>query len=49
MLGILYTSSFRFDADPYSGFKKNLTTLRCEMKALFHVRNKNGARRVAAT
>ena len=49
MLGRYYLGGLRFDADPYSGFAKNLTTLRLEMKALFHVRNAKGARRVAAT
>ena len=49
MLGVLYLSSLRFDADPYTGFRKNLTTLRIEVKGLFHVRNVRGARRIAAT
>lgn len=49
MLGRLYLGSMRIDADPFTGFKKNLTTLRCEVKALYHVRNAKGARRIAAT
>ena len=49
MLGMLYLGSARFDADPFTGFKKNLTTLRVEVKGLFHVRNADGARRIAAT
>ena len=49
MLGVLYLGPLRFDADPYTGFRKNLTTLRIETKALYHVRNVQGARRIAAT
>jgi len=49
MLGVLYIGLMRFDADPYTNCKKNLTTLRIETNALFHVRNANGARRIAAT
>lgn len=49
MLGVLYLGQMAFDADPYSEFKKNLTTLRVETNALFHVRDANGARRIAAT
>ena len=48
-LGRLYLGSMRIDADPFTGFTKNLTTLRCEVKALFHVRDAKGARRIAAT
>jgi len=48
MLGVLYMGDIRFDADPYTGFKKNLTTLRVEVNALFHVRNIQGAYRIAA-
>ena len=44
----LYLGSMRIDADPFTGFTKNLTTLRCEVKTLFHVRNAKGARRIAA-
>lgn len=43
MLGALYIGSMRIDADPYSGFKRNLTTLRFEIKGLMHVRNPKGA------
>jgi hypothetical protein len=49
MLGVLYLGAMSFDADPYTGFKKNLTTLRVEAAALYHVRNAFGARRVAAS
>ncbi|MCU1359960.1 MAG: hypothetical protein JWN99_1249 [Ilumatobacteraceae bacterium] len=49
MLGVLYVGQVRFDADPYSGFKSNTTTLRVETNALMHVRNVQGARRIAAS
>jgi hypothetical protein len=49
MLGMLYLGSARFEADPFSAFRKNLTTLRVEVKGLYHVRNSEGARRIAAT
>ncbi|MFT3854789.1 MAG: hypothetical protein QM733_18935 [Ilumatobacteraceae bacterium] len=49
MLGVLYIGGVAFDADPYTGFKKNLTNLRVEVDALYHVRNANGARRIAAS
>jgi hypothetical protein len=49
MLGRLYIGSMRFDADPYTGFAANTTALRVEVNALFHVRNVQGAFRVAAT
>ena len=49
MLGQLYLGNVRFEADPFSEFKKNLTTLRIEVKALYHVRQPEGARRIAAT
>ena len=48
-LGRLYLGTMRIDADPFTGFKKNLTTLRCEVRALYHVRDAKGARRIAAT
>jgi hypothetical protein len=48
MLGQLYLGNLRFEADPFTGLKKNLTTLRIECKALYHVRQAEGARRVAA-
>ncbi|MGH2791716.1 MAG: hypothetical protein ACRDJ0_12155 [Actinomycetota bacterium] len=49
MLGQLYLGNLRFDADPFTGFRKNLTTLRIETHALYHVRQPEGARRVNAT
>ena len=49
MLGRFYMGTLRFEVDPYTGFSKNLSTLRLEIKSLFHVRNAKGARRVAAT
>jgi hypothetical protein len=49
MLGVLYLGDLSVQADPYSGFKANLVTLRVEVNALFHVRNIQGARRIAAT
>jgi len=49
MLGVLYMGSMRFDADPYTGFSTNTTNLRVEVNALFHVRNSQGAYRIAAT
>jgi hypothetical protein len=48
MLGTLYLGAMRFDADPFSGFTRNVTTLRVETNALFHVRDSRGARRIAA-
>jgi hypothetical protein len=49
MLGQLYLGNLRFEADPFTGFRKNLTTLRIETKSLYHVRQAEGARRIAAT
>jgi hypothetical protein len=49
MLGRLYIGSMRFDADPFTGFASNTTSLRVEVNALFHVRNSQGAYRIAAT
>jgi hypothetical protein len=49
MLGQLYLGNLRFEADPFTGFKKNLTTLRIETYALYHVRQPEGARRVNTT
>jgi hypothetical protein len=43
LLGVLYTGSLSFDADPYTGFKKNLTNFRLEGPALYHIRNDAGA------
>lgn len=48
MLGVLYLGTLQVDADPYTGFKKNLTTLRVEIKGLFHVRNSAGAYELVA-
>lgn len=42
-LGVLYVGQIEYAADPYTGFKKNLTTLRIEVNTLFHVRDANGA------
>jgi hypothetical protein len=47
MLGRFYLGTLRFEVDPYTRFSKNLSTLRLEVKSLFHVRNAKGARRVA--
>jgi hypothetical protein len=49
MLGMLYLGIARFEADTFTGFKKNLTTLRVEVTGLYHVRNSDGAPRIAAT
>ena len=49
VLGRLYLGSMRIDADPFSNFTENLTTLRCELKALMHIRSAKGARRIAAS
>jgi len=49
MLGVLYIGRMRFDADSFTGFSKNLTSVRIETNALFHVRNAFGAYRIAAT
>jgi hypothetical protein len=43
MLGRLFVGTVRVDADPYSGFTTNTTTLRCEVRSLMHVRNIDGA------
>lgn len=37
-LGMLYPGALDVQADPFTEFDKNLTTLRFEMNALFHVR-----------
>jgi hypothetical protein len=47
MLGQLFLGSAKLEADPFTGFRSNLTTLRVEVKGLFHVRNAKGARRLA--
>lgn len=41
-LGLFYVGPSRF-LDPYTGLKKNLTSLRLEQLCLFHVRNIAGA------
>jgi hypothetical protein len=46
---MLYLGIGRFEADPFGEFMENLTTLRVEVKGLYHVRNSDGARRIAAT
>ncbi len=48
MLGVLYLGRMDFAVDPFTGFRKNLSTLRAETKALLHVRNIQGARRIAS-
>lgn len=48
ILGVLYLGPMKFEADPFTGFKANLTTVRVETKALMHIRNAKGARRIAA-
>jgi hypothetical protein len=42
VLGVLYEGTSRFLADPYTKMSKNLTSLRLEQDALFHVRNGAG-------
>lgn len=49
LLGRLYLGDLRFDADPFTGFASNTTSLRVEVNAIFHVRNVQGAYRIAAT
>jgi len=49
MLGVLYVGDVKVEADPFSGFKANTTRIRVETHGLFHVRQIEGARRVAAT
>ncbi len=47
-IGQLYLGTMRVEADPYTGFKKNLTDLRVETNALMHVRDANAAYRIGA-
>jgi hypothetical protein len=47
--GQLYLGGIRIQADPYSGFASNLTRLRIECKGLYHVRQAEGFRRIAAS
>jgi hypothetical protein len=49
MLGRLYLGDMAFDVDPYGGFASNTTSLRVEVNGIYHVRNVQGAFRVAAT
>jgi len=42
-LGQGYAGQMAFDANPYTGFSRNVTDLRIETSALWHVRNANGA------
>jgi len=49
LLGRLYLGNMRFDADPFTGFASNTTSLRVEVNGIFHVRNVQGAYRIAAT
>jgi hypothetical protein len=42
-VGVLYAGTTRFAVDPFSEFAKNLSTLRLEVSALFHVRNAQAA------
>ncbi len=48
-IGVLYTGSLALAADPYTGFTKNLTTLRVELKAKMHVRNPKAAVSIGAS
>jgi hypothetical protein len=47
-LGPLYLGGLRVDLDPFSGFSRNVTTLRAEVHVLQHVRAPYAARRIAA-
>lgn len=42
-LGVLYMGTLRVAADAYTGFSRNVTNLRFEMNALFHVRSPKAA------
>lgn len=48
VLGVLYVGPSRFLSDPYTGMSTNVTSLRLEQDALFHVRNAAGAYVVTA-
>ena len=48
LLGVLYKATGRLDVDPYSGFSENTSRVRAEVEVLFHVRDANGAYRIAA-
>jgi hypothetical protein len=47
-IGMLYLGTLRVDADPYTGFKANLTDLRVETNALMHVHDATAAYRIGA-
>lgn len=47
-IGQLYLGTMRVEADPFTGFKKNLTDLRVETNALMHVRDASAAYRIGA-
>lgn len=49
MLGMLYLGPVKVLADPFTGLSTNTVRIRVEFKALFHVRQPEGARRVAAS
>ncbi|HEY8417167.1 MAG TPA: hypothetical protein VIK93_03915, partial [Limnochordales bacterium] len=42
-LGVWYRGVLRVAADPFTGFKQNLTNLRFEVNGLMHVRNPKAA------
>ncbi len=42
-IGQLYLGTMRVEADPFTGFKKNLTDLRVETNALMHIRDATAA------
>ena len=43
VLGVLYTGSTSFLADPYTGMANNTINFRLELNALMHIRNADGA------
>jgi hypothetical protein len=47
-LGSLYLGRLAVEADPFSGFSRNVTALRFEVNALMHVRDVSAARVLAA-
>lgn len=48
-IGVWYRGMLEVAADPFTGFKKNLTNLRFEITGLFHVRNPKAAHVIAET
>ena len=48
LIGSLYLGSIQFQADPFTGFVRNTTTLRIETNCLMVVRQPTGAYRIAA-